>query len=46
MTKHNPANERIEPQYFIYLKKAKRHSEPTVDAVASKLSPRFDRLAA
>jgi site-specific recombinase XerD len=37
MTKHNPENERIKRQYFAYLKEAKRHSEPTVDAAAKAL---------
>ncbi|HEX4022393.1 MAG TPA: tyrosine-type recombinase/integrase [Acidobacteriaceae bacterium] len=41
MTKHNPQNERIKRQYFAYLKEAKRHSEPTVDAAAKALS-RFE----
>jgi site-specific recombinase XerD len=41
MTKHNPENERIKRKYFAYLKEAKRHSEPTVDAVAKSLS-RFE----
>ena len=41
MTKHNPENERIKRKYFAYLKEAKRHSEPTVDAVAKALS-RFE----
>ncbi len=41
MTKHNPENERIKRQYFGYLKEAKRHSEPTVDAAAKALS-RFE----
>ena len=41
MTKHNPENERIKRSYFVYLKEAKRHSEPTVDAAASALS-RFE----
>ena len=41
MTKHNPENERIKRQYFAYLKEAKRHSEPTVDAAAKTLS-RFE----
>ncbi len=41
MSKHNPENERIKRKYFAYLKAAKRHSEPTVDAVAKALnSPR------
>jgi hypothetical protein len=37
MTTHNPDNERIKRRYFAYLKEAKRHSEPTVDAVAKAL---------
>src|ERR1017187_2156839 len=37
MTKHNPENERIKRKYFAYLKEAKRHSEPTVDAAAKAL---------
>jgi site-specific recombinase XerD len=41
MTTHNPNNERIKRQYFAYLKEAKRHSEPTVDAVAKALA-RFE----
>lgn len=41
MTKHNPENERIKRKYFAYLKEAKRHSEPTVDAAARALS-RFE----
>jgi len=41
MTRHNPENERIKRKYFAYLKEAKRHSEPTVDAVAKALS-RFE----
>jgi integrase len=41
MMKHNPENERIKRQYFAYLKEAKRHSEPTVDAAAKALS-RFE----
>jgi integrase len=41
MTKHNPENERIKRRYFAYLKEAKRHSEPTVDAAAKSLS-RFE----
>jgi integrase len=41
MRKHNPANERIKRQYFSFLKEAKRHSEPTVDAAAKALS-RFE----
>lgn len=41
MKKHNPVNERIKRQYFTFLKEAKRHSEPTVDAAAKALS-RFE----
>jgi integrase/recombinase XerD len=41
MAEHNPLNERIKRQYFAYLKEAKRHSEPTVDAVAKALA-RFE----
>lgn len=41
MTKHHPENERIKRRYFSYLKEAKRHSEPTVDAAAKALS-RFE----
>ena len=37
MTKHHAKNERIKRRYFAYLKEAKRHSEPTVDAVAKAL---------
>ncbi len=41
MTKHNPENERIKRRYFAFLKEAKGHSEPTVDAAAKALS-RFE----
>jgi len=41
MTMHNADNERIKRRYFAYLKEAKRHSEPTVDAVAKALA-RFE----
>lgn len=41
MPTHNANNERIKRQYFSYLKEAKRHSEPTVDAVAKSLN-RFE----
>lgn len=41
MTKHNAKNERIKRNYFAYLKEAKRHSEPTVDAAAKALA-RFE----
>jgi site-specific recombinase XerD len=37
MTKHNAENERIKRQYFAFLREAKRHSEPTVDASAKAL---------
>jgi integrase len=38
VNKHNPANERIKRKYFAFLKEAKRHSEPTIDAAAKALS--------
>lgn len=41
MTTHNADNERTKRRYFAYLKEAKRHSEPTVDAVAKALD-RFE----
>ncbi len=41
MKKHHPANERIKRKYFTFLKEAKRHSEPTVDAAANALN-RFE----
>ena len=41
MTTHNADNERIKRRYYAYLKEAKRHSEPTVDAVAKALA-RFE----
>ena len=41
MKKHHPVNERIKRQYFAFLKEAKRHSEPMVDAAAKALS-RFE----
>jgi site-specific recombinase XerD len=44
MTKHNPENERIKRKYFVYLKDAKQHSEPTVDAAAKALS-RFEECS-
>ncbi len=37
MRRHSPENERIKRQYFAFLKEAKRHSEPTVDAAAKAL---------
>ncbi len=44
MTKHNASNERIKREYFAFLKEAKRHSEPTVDAAAKALT-RFEFYA-
>jgi integrase len=41
MIKHSPDNERIKRKYFAFLKEAKRHSEPTVDAAAKALN-RFE----
>jgi integrase len=41
MKKHNSANERIKRKYFTFLKEAKRHGEPMVDATAKALS-RFE----
>ncbi|MDY0095690.1 MAG: tyrosine-type recombinase/integrase [Candidatus Vecturithrix sp.] len=41
MAKYNSGNERIKRKYFTFLKEAKRHSEPTVDAAAKALS-RFE----
>ena len=41
MTKHNADNERIKRKYFAYVKEAKRHSGPTVDAAAKALN-RFE----
>ena len=41
MKKHNAENERIKRKYFAFLKEAKRHSEPTVDAAAKAFS-RFE----
>jgi len=41
MTKHNPENERVKRKYFGYLKEAKRHCEPSVDAAAKALN-RFE----
>ena len=41
MKKHNPENERIKRKYFAFLKEAKRHSEPTIDATAKALN-RFE----
>jgi len=37
MRKYSPENERIKRRYFAYLKEAKRHSDPTVDAAAKAL---------
>src|SRR5215469_14230360 len=44
MNKYHPENERIKRKYFAYLKEAKRHSEPTVDAVAKALN-RFEEFS-
>jgi site-specific recombinase XerD len=41
MPTHNADNERIKRKYFAYLKEAKRHSEPTVNASAKALD-RFE----
>ncbi len=41
MTSHNPANERVKRQYFIYLAEAHGHSEASIDAVA-KAFARFE----
>lgn len=41
MATHNPDNERIKRQYFVFLKEAKRQSEDSVDAVAKALA-RFE----
>jgi integrase len=41
MTTHSANNERIKRKYFAYLKEARRHSEPTVDASAKALN-RFE----
>jgi integrase len=41
VSKNNPNNERIKREYFAYLKEARRHSEPTVDAAAKALN-RFE----
>jgi len=41
MSKNNANNERIKRDYFAYLKEARRHSEPTVDAAAKALN-RFE----
>ncbi len=41
MTKHNPNNERIKRQYFIYLRNARQQSVQAVDGAASALA-RFE----
>ncbi|HCC55381.1 MAG TPA: recombinase XerC [Desulfobulbaceae bacterium] len=41
MKKHSAENERIKRKYFAFLKEAKRHGEPTVDAAAKALN-RFE----
>jgi hypothetical protein len=42
MRMHSPENERIKRAYFIYLKEARRLSEPSIDAAAAALS-RFEQ---
>jgi integrase len=37
MQTHNPRNERIKREYLVYFKEARRHSEASLDAVASAL---------
>lgn len=41
MTSYNPSNERVKRRYLAFLKEAKRHSEPTIDAVAKAIA-RFE----
>jgi integrase len=41
MKKHSADNERMKRKYFAFLKEAKRHGEPTVDAAAKALN-RFE----
>ena len=41
MTNHNPANERIKRQYFVYLAEAQGYSEQSIDAVAKAIA-RFE----
>ena len=41
MATHNADNERIKRRYFVFLKKAKRQSEDSVDAAAKALA-RFE----
>jgi integrase len=41
MKRHCAENERIKRRYFTFLKEAKRHSEPTIDAAAKALN-RFE----
>ncbi|MGB5687603.1 MAG: site-specific integrase, partial [Candidatus Electrothrix sp.] len=41
MTQYNPDNERIKREYLTFLKEAKQHSEPTLDA-ATKALHRFE----
>lgn len=41
MKKHSAENERIKRKYFAFLKEAKRHGEPTIDAAAKALN-RFE----
>ncbi len=37
MKTHNPENERLKRQYFVYLKEAKRYSESSLDGTAKAL---------
>ena len=41
MTSHNTDNERIKRWYFVYLKEAKGHGDPTMN-VAAKALARFE----
>jgi integrase/recombinase XerD len=41
MVTHNPANERIKRQYFVYLKEARQCGESSLDSVAKALN-RFE----
>lgn len=44
MVKHNPSNERIKRQYLIFLREARKHSEASLDSIASALH-RFEEAA-
>jgi site-specific recombinase XerD len=41
MIQHNSVNERVKRRYFLYLREARRQSEPSVDAAAKALA-RFE----